>query len=175
MKYVSFFFKKCTGTDTRYRLDIYKDNVLGESWQVADSNELQVSVEDLMSDTTGEHTIKLKVVADVYPEPADQTDLISTELVRIEADGVVHSDADDILSDIIKVYNILTPELSALIASGEVESDGTETVDLGLGDGEQTYSYAQPWKNNGLAHLNSVYVMTFDAPFETWYNANCVG
>lgn len=169
-KLVNFFFTKSDGASADYLLKVYKDDVYVEDLAVdGDNNPLRVVVDNVSTTdaSAGMHTLKFKVVQ--YGAD-DDNEFPSAELDRIVIDDVVHSDADDIFADDLKVYTPVSSDISQGIADGTIHSDEISTHDLGLGDGNQSYSISSPWNNGGLGKINTVYVFTYQEPFSDWYD-----
>ena len=174
MSNIAFVFEKQSQEES-IKVKIYKDDVLREdileinSVEV-NSNPLSLTFDDLINEDnngSGPHTIKL--VFDILEPRINIYD--QAKLLRIEVDGVTCDLSNQFLKEHIKVYSPLTATHASLIAEGSVESEGTETVDLGVGSGESEYYYYNYYQNDGTVNIGSVMVLTYDGNFTEWFDS----
>jgi len=169
MSNIAFMFSRHEGNPgCEFMVEVWKDNVLTDEQTPVLEDLTPVTFDDSINadnNGSGPHTIKLKITPGISEDKFPVASLKS-----INVDGSVHDDANNWLMEHVKVYNLLTPEAAVSIASGENHSDGTVTVDLGLGDGEVEYYYSNPWNNGGQGCVNAVYVLTYEGNFTEWYN-----
>ena len=175
MSNIAFVFEKQSQEES-IKVKIYKDDVLREDVLEINnvepnSNPLSVTFDDLINEDnngSGPHTIKLVFndISDPVIHPFEEA-----KLLRIEVDGVTCDLSNQFLKEHIKVYTPLTATHASLIAEGSVESEGTETVDLGVGSGESEYYYYNYYQNDGNVNVGSVMVLSYDGNFTEWFDS----
>jgi len=173
MSNIAFVFEK-QSQDESIKVEVYKDGVLRDDvLEINDvqpnSNPLSVTFDELINEDnngSGPHTIKL-----VFSNIGDDNVPLTATLNRIEIDGITCDPSNEFLKEHIKVYSPFTWELAAPIAEGSIESEGTETVDLGVGQGVLEYYHYNYWQNAGTVNIGSVIVLSYEGNFTEWFDS----